>query len=85
MRRPAFEQLANELVGEANALNSARWCGEALFAITRDGNESMFFDAWERGAYFLQARGLLSGEGGSSDSQPSVRAGPWITERSKNL
>ena len=64
MRRPAFEQLANELVGEANALNSARWCGEALFAVTRDGNESMFFDAWERGAYFLQARGLLSGEGG---------------------
>ena len=64
MRRPAFEQLAMELLGEVNALNSARWCGEALFAITKDGKESMFFDAWERGANFLQARGLLSGEGG---------------------
>ena len=64
MRRPAFEQLAMDLVGEANALNSARWCGEALFAVTKDGNESTFFDAWERGANFLQARGLLSGEGG---------------------
>ena len=64
MRKPAFEQLAIELTGDENALNSARWCGEALFAVTKDGNESMFFDAWERGANFLHARGLLSGEGG---------------------
>lgn len=64
MRKPAFEQLAMELIGDENALNSARWCGEAFFAVTKDGNESMFFDAWERGANFLHARGLLSGEGG---------------------
>jgi hypothetical protein len=29
-----------------------------------DGNESIFFDARERGANFLQARGLLSREAG---------------------
>lgn len=64
MRKPAFEQLAVELIGEANAVNSARWCSEAVFAITKDGNESIFFDAWERGANFLQGRGIFTGEGG---------------------
>jgi len=64
MRKPAFEQLAVELVGKTNAVNYARWCSEAVFAITKDGNESRFFEAWERGANFLQDRGLFTGEGG---------------------
>ncbi len=63
-RRPAFEQLAVELMGDANALNSARWCSEALFAVTKDGNESKFFAAWERGAEFLHDGEVYSGEGG---------------------
>jgi hypothetical protein len=63
-RKPAFEQLAAELTGDANTINSARWCSEALFAVTRDGNESKFFEAWERGAKFLQDLGIYTGEGG---------------------
>ena len=63
-RKPAFEKLAVELMGDAEAINSARWCSEALFAITKDGNEGRFFEAWERGAEFLQSQGLFSGEGG---------------------
>ena len=63
-RRPAFEEFALELFGDPNALNIARWCGEALFAVTRDGNEAKFFAAWERGATFMQSRELYSGEGG---------------------
>lgn len=63
-RRPAFEQLALELLGDSNALNTARWCAEALFAVTRDGNESRFFEAWARGARFLEDREVYSGEGG---------------------
>ncbi len=63
-RRPVFEQLAVELFGDANLLYSARWCSEALFAITKDGNESKFFEAWERGAKYLEGRNILSGEGG---------------------
>ncbi|HKE59959.1 MAG TPA: hypothetical protein VKB46_24780 [Pyrinomonadaceae bacterium] len=64
MRKPALEQLALELMGETDVLNSARWCSEALFAVTRDGNESRFLEAWERGANFLQDKGIFSGEGG---------------------
>ena len=64
MRKPAFEQLALELTGDANTINSARWCSESLFAVTKDKNETKFFAAWERGAKFLQDRGLFSGEGG---------------------
>jgi hypothetical protein len=63
-RRPAFEQLAIELTGDPNKLNTARWCGEALFAVTTDGNESEFFAAWDRSASFLQSRDVYSGEGG---------------------
>jgi hypothetical protein len=63
-RKPAFEELAAELTGGANAINSARWCSEALFAVTKDGNESKFFEAWQRGAKFLQERGIFTGEGG---------------------
>jgi hypothetical protein len=64
-RRPAFEQLAIELTGDAEVIKSARWCSEALFAITKDGNESKFFEAWERAAEFLRRKGLYSGEGGA--------------------
>ena len=63
-RRPAFEQLALDLIGDPDALNTARWCSEALFAVTKDGNESRFFEAWERSASFFQSRELFSGEGG---------------------
>lgn len=63
-RRPAFEQLAVELFGDSNMLNSARWCSEALFALTKDGNESRFLEAWESGAKLLQSRNVFTGEGG---------------------
>ena len=64
MARPALEQLAVELIGEPNILNTARWCGEALFAVTKDGNEPKFFEAWDRSANFLHTNGVFSGEGG---------------------
>jgi hypothetical protein len=35
-----------------------------LFAVTKDGNESRFFEAWARAAEFLQSRKVFSGEGG---------------------
>ena len=63
-RRPAFEKLAVEITGDVEMINSARWCSEALFAITKDGNEGKFFEAWERGAELLQRDGLFTGEGG---------------------
>ena len=63
-RTSAFEQLAIELTGDAENLKSARWCSEALFAVTKDGNENKFLDAWARGAQFLQRKGLFTGEGG---------------------
>ena len=63
-RKPAFEQLASHLTGDVATLNSARWCSEALFAITKDGNESRFFEVWGRGAEFLQSQGTFTGEGG---------------------
>jgi hypothetical protein len=63
-RRPAFEQLAVHLCGDVGMLKTARWCDEALFAITKDGNESKFLEAWARGAEFLKNKGLLTGEGG---------------------
>jgi len=64
-RKPIFEELAVHLTGTAETLKSARWCSEALFAITKDGNESRFFEAWARAAEFLQNRELFSGEGGA--------------------
>ena len=63
-RRPAFEKLAVELTGDAEMIKSARWCSEALFAITRDGNEGKFFETWARGAELLESEGLFTGEGG---------------------
>ncbi len=63
-RRPAFAELARDLLGDAEALQAARWCHETCYAVTKDGNEGQFFAAWERGADFLQQRGVFSGEGG---------------------
>ncbi len=63
-RLPVFEELAVHLTGSVESLKTARWCSEALFAVTRDGNESKFVDAWSRGAEFLESRGMFSGEGG---------------------
>lgn len=63
-RLPAFEELAVELFGDVGVLKTARWCSEALFAVTKDGRETKFLEAWARGAEFLQARGLFTGEGG---------------------
>jgi hypothetical protein len=63
-RLPAFADLARDLFGDANALQSARWCHETCYAVTRDGNELRFFEAWERAAAFLQRQGVQSGEGG---------------------
>jgi len=63
-RRPAFEELARDLFGQQDVLRTARWCHETCYAVTRDGNEGRFFDAWGRAADFLQSRGVFSGEGG---------------------
>lgn len=63
-RLPAFEQLAVHLMGDANALKSARWVQESLLVVTKDGNETRFFEAWARAAEFLHAREVFTGEGG---------------------
>jgi len=63
-RLGALQKVAIELFGDAAALESAPWCSEALFAVTKDGNESQFFDAWDRGAQILQLQNLFTGEGG---------------------
>ncbi len=63
-RLPAFTELARELTGDSAILHAARWCPEACYAVTKDGNEARFFSAWERGADFLQRQGMASGEGG---------------------
>jgi hypothetical protein len=64
-RRPAFAALARDLLGDASALGAARWCHETCYAVTKDGNEARFFDAWTRAAAFLQREGVFSGEGGA--------------------
>lgn len=64
-RKPVFEELAVHLTGMAETLESARWCSESLFAVTKDGNESRFFEAWARAAEFLQSKEEFSGEGGA--------------------
>lgn len=63
-RWPSFVALSRALTGGEEMLHSARWCDEALFAVTRDGRESDFFAAWDRAAAFLQERDVFSGEGG---------------------
>ena len=63
-RKPVFEELAVHLTGTAETLKSARCFSEALFAVTKDGNELRFFEAWARAAEFLQSKEVFSGEGG---------------------
>ena len=63
-RLPAFENLAQNLTGDVQVLESARWCSEALFAVTKDGNESRFFEGWARSVEILQSQNMFSGEGG---------------------
>jgi hypothetical protein len=63
-RRPVFERLAIELFGSAEPLASAQWCAEDCFAITCDGLESRFFEAWERGVDLFQGLRVFTGEGG---------------------
>lgn len=63
-RRPAFEELARQLMGDERALETARWCYETCYAVTRDGREDRFFAAWDLAADFLQGMSLYSGEGG---------------------
>lgn len=63
-RLPAFEGLALELTGRLDVLETAQWCHETCYAVTRDGREGAFFDAWDRAARWMQARGVYSGEGG---------------------
>jgi hypothetical protein len=63
-RLPAFQALACDLVGDPGVLNKAPWCHETCYAVTKDGNEHLFFAAWERAATFLQRQDVYSGEGG---------------------
>lgn len=63
-RLPFFEELARQLTGDFAILQRAHWCHETLLAVTKDGRESRFFEAWGQGADFLQSRGVFSGEGG---------------------
>ncbi len=63
-RRPAFETLARDLTGDIAILETARWCHETCYAVTRDGGEERFFQAWARGAELMQGQGVFSGEGG---------------------
>src|SRR5947209_4879742 len=63
-RVPAFTELARALAGNEQILRSTLWCHEAFYAVTKDGNESQFFRAWEYAADFLKRRGINSGEGG---------------------
>lgn len=63
-RIPVFVELARHLTGDADILLAARWCHETFVAVTKDGRESRFFEAWSLAADFLQSRGVYSGEGG---------------------
>ena len=64
-RRPFYERLAVELVGSAGALTSAWWIYEDCFAVTGDGRESSFFEAWDRGASVCHSdAAMYTGEGG---------------------
>ena len=59
-----FVELARHLTGKTDILYAAPWCHETIIALTKDGHESQFFEAWSIGADFLQSRKMYSGEGG---------------------
>ena len=63
-RLETFAGLARELTGSDAILERAPWCHEACYAVTKDGREDRFFEAWGRGAEYMQQRGVFSGEGG---------------------
>lgn len=63
-RLPSFVELARDLMGDPAALEAAGWCHETCYAVTKDGNERRFFEAWDRAAAFMQRLGVYSGEGG---------------------
>jgi hypothetical protein len=63
-RMPYFADLAKDLTGNEQILQTAGWCHETLIAITKDGREANFFEAWSRAATYLQHREVYSGEGG---------------------
>jgi len=63
-RMDFFVELARHLTGKTEILYSAPWCHETIIALTKDGRESEFFEAWSIGADFLQGRKMYSGEGG---------------------
>lgn len=63
-RMEYFVELARHLTGKTDILYSAPWCHETVIALTKDGRESRFFEAWSIGADFLQSREMYSGEGG---------------------
>ena len=63
-RMPFFVELARLLTGKTDILYSAPWCHETIIALTKDGRESQFFEAWSIGADFLQGQKMYSGEGG---------------------
>lgn len=77
-RLPAFEALAEHLTGSRAVLDIARWCHESCVAITKDGNEAIFFETWGRAAEFLQAREVYSGEGGVIGL--AAAAAGWIVD-----
>jgi hypothetical protein len=63
-RLPVFEELARQLTGDVEILQSAQWCHETLIALTKGKSTAEFFEAWSKGANLLQTRGVYSGEGG---------------------
>lgn len=79
-RRPAFIDLARDLTGDDFILSRARWCHEGCYAVTRDGREAAFFEAWDRGARFMQARGMFSGEGGVMGLAAAVAGWPVVED-----
>jgi hypothetical protein len=82
-RLPVFQELAVDFFGDIDVLKSARWCSEALIAVTKDGRESKFFETWARGAQFLQEREVFSGEGGVI-GLAAARAGWTVNYKSIN-
>jgi hypothetical protein len=79
-RRPAFADLARELTGDETILERARWCHEGVYAVTRDGREAAFFEAWDRGARFMQARAMFSGEGGVMGLAAAIAGWPVVDD-----
>jgi hypothetical protein len=80
-RLPAFEELALHLTGSVENVKTARWCSEALFAVTKDGNESKFMEAWARGAEFCRAK-VCSQEKAGVIGLAAMCAG-WTVDYSK--